>query len=85
VLTEGTSLYKRFSQVPHAMREAAGLLPTVSLGAGRLHDELIARALQGVVRRMGGRIVRQWKATGASGAQMRYLGVVIERSEALTK
>jgi len=78
VITEGTSLFTRFSSVPKAMREAAGLLPAVALGAGRLHDELIARALRGIVRRMGGRIVKQWAAIGTSGAQMRYVGVVIE-------
>lgn len=78
VLTEGTSLYTRFSSIPKAMRQAAGLLPSVALGAGRLHDELITRALRGVVRRMNGRIVQQWGALGTSGAQMRYLGAVIE-------
>lgn len=77
IITEG-SLFTRFSNVPKAMREAAGLLPSVALGAGRLHDELIARALHGVVRRMGGRITRQWVAHGKSGAQVRYLGAVIE-------
>jgi len=78
VLTEGTSLYTRFSQVPHAMRQAAGLLPAVSLGAGRMHDDLIARALRGIARRMRGRVVKEWKAMGVSGAQMRYLGAIVE-------
>ena len=78
VFTEGTSLYTRFSSVPHAMREAAGLLPAVSLGAGRLHDALIARAVRGVVRRMGGAVVKEWRAVGVTGAQMRYIGVVVE-------
>lgn len=78
VITEGTSLYTRFSQVPYAMREAAGLLPAISLGAGRMHDDLIARALRGIVRRMHGTIVKEWRAMGVSGAQMRYLGVIVE-------
>jgi len=78
VLTEGSSLYTRFSAVPYAMRQAAGLLPAIALGAGKMHDELITRAVRGVVRRMHGVIVKEWRALGATGAQVRYIGVVIE-------
>ena len=78
VLTEGTSLHTRFSSIPGAMREAAGLRPSVALGVGKLHDVLIARALSGVARRMGGRVVKEWRALGVTGAQMRYIGAVLE-------
>lgn len=80
VLTEGTSLKTRFAELPWAMREAAGLLKGTS-GVGRAHDEIIARALHGVVARMGGRVVQQWYATGNTGAQMRYTSAVIERAD----
>jgi hypothetical protein len=78
VITEGSHLRTMFSFVPMAMRQAAGIAPSGQLGAGRRHDELIARALQGVVTKMGGRIARQWKAVGVTGAKMRYLGVIVE-------
>ena len=78
VLTEGTALKTRFSQLPFAMREAADLTRAADRGAGHLHDAVIARGLQGIVRRMRGRIVRQWQAVGTSGAQMRYIGLVVE-------
>ena len=78
VLTEGTSLYTRFSQVPFAMRQAAGVLPTVDLGVGHLHDELITRGLVGIARRMRGHIIKHWRAASTTGAQVRYVGLVIE-------
>lgn len=77
VVTEGTSL-KRFGGLPHAMRQAAGLSRAGEMGAGRMHDEVIARALGGIVRRMKCRIVTQWRAVGVTGASPRYIGVVIE-------
>lgn len=81
VLTEGTSLRTRFtserSPFPAAFREAAGLAPYI-VGGGRAHDEVIARALHGVVKRMAGRVVREWFAHGTTGSQMRYLSAVIE-------
>ncbi|MDP3767758.1 MAG: hypothetical protein Q8S13_07065 [Dehalococcoidia bacterium] len=79
VLTEGTSLKTRWgSQLPNALSEAAGLTRAAARGAGRVHDEIIGRALAGVVDRMGGRIVRQWRAMGTTTAAVRYLGVVLE-------
>ena len=78
VMTEGTSLGTRFNSLSHAMRQAAGVTKAGSIGAGRWHDELIALALGGVVRRMGVRIIRQWRAIGTTGAQVRYLGMILE-------
>jgi hypothetical protein len=78
IITEGTSLHTRFSSLPHALRQAAGLNPAVADGAGRLHDELIARALLGVVKRLRCAVVRQWRAANTTGAQVRYIGSVIE-------
>lgn len=77
VLTEGTSLHTRFSSLPHALRQAAGLNPAVADGAGKLHDELIARALIGVVKRMRCKVLRQWRAVSSTGAQVRYIGAVL--------
>lgn len=79
VLTEGTSLKTRFGGLPHALRQAAGLTRAGELGAGRIHDEVVERALHGVVRRMGCAVVRQWRAIGSTASQMRYIGAVIER------
>jgi len=78
ILTEGSSIYTRQSGLPHAFREAAGLTRAADKGTGRVHDEMISRALYRTVRRMGGKVVREWWANGASAAKMRYIGVVVE-------
>jgi hypothetical protein len=78
VLTEGSQLKTRFGGLPLAMRIAAGMAPEADLGLGRMHDEMIARALRGVVRRMGARVVKEWAARGFTGAGMRYHGAVLE-------
>jgi hypothetical protein len=84
VLTEGTWIKARTGAWPAALRQACGISRAASGAAGsrmggwKMHDELITRALRAVVHRMGGRIVRQWRAVGTTAAYMRYLGVVVE-------
>lgn len=84
VLTEGTWMKTRSGTGwPHGLRQATGIVSTAAgMGDKGMHDELIARGLRTVVRLMGGRIVRQWRAIGSTGAQMRYLGSVIEGGDA---
>jgi hypothetical protein len=82
VLTEGTWMKTRTGW-PAALRQLTGIkrsATNVGVRCTVAHDELIARALGRVVRQMGGRLVRQWQAIGKTGAQVRYLGVVIEGS-----
>lgn len=80
VVTEGTWMKTRTGTCwPAALRQACGITPAAGgMGDKGMHDELIARALLHVVRRMGGRMIQQWRAVGVTGARMRYLGVVIE-------
>jgi hypothetical protein len=78
IFTEGTSLKTRFGQLPKAMSQAAGISANGNMGIGRWHDEIIARSINGVLRRMNCVMVKQWKAIGLTGAQVRYIGVVAE-------
>ena len=77
VLTEGTWLKTRAKDPVRGLREA---LPSklVTPIPYSVHDELIARALRRLVRRMGGRVARVWMAIGSTGAKVRYIGVVVE-------
>lgn len=73
VVTEGAA--KRSQS--YAMLQAAGLSSALLQKFGPLHGEVSERALLGIVRRMNGRVVKQWRAI-TGGQQMRYSGVVIE-------
>lgn len=76
ILTEGTSLKTRMKGMPGALGQAAGVNKAATYGA--THDELVDRALYGVARRMRCEVVRHWRAVGVTGAQMRYVGAVLE-------
>lgn len=78
IFTDGTSLKTRFGQLPKAMSQAAGISANGNMGIGRWHDEIIARCIAGVMRRMNCVMLKQWRAIGLTGAQVRYLGVVLE-------
>jgi len=80
VVTEGTWIKTRTGTGwPAALMQAAGIARAAGgMGDKGMHDELIGRGLRSVVRSMGGKIVRQWRAVGSTGAQMRYVGLVIE-------
>lgn len=78
VITEGSYLRMRFSKVPRAMRQAAGVMPAVEFGAGHMHDALIARAVYGIARRMRGRVIREWRAVGVTSSHVHYVAVILE-------
>jgi hypothetical protein len=80
VLTEGTWMKTRTGTGwPAALRQATGISRAAGgMGDKGFHDELIARALRSVVRQMGGKVVKQWRAIGVTGARMRYIGAVVE-------
>jgi len=78
VLTEGTWLKTRTGLIPHALRRAAGLTFTTPILSAEGYDELIARALNGVITRMGGRVVRHWRARGLTPARVQYIAVLLE-------
>jgi hypothetical protein len=84
-ITEGTWTATRLvvgGVGPKLLRAAAGmtlaLQHTPGMATQVMHDDLIARALRNISGQMGGRIVKEWRAIGVTGARMRYLGVVIE-------
>jgi hypothetical protein len=77
VLTEGTWLKTRAKDPVRGLRDAlpAKLVTPIPYS---VHDELIARALRRLVRRMGGRVTTLWMAIGVTGAKVRYIGVVVD-------
>jgi|GEM_PF-2162689 len=79
VFTEGTWLKTRTGLIPHALRRAAGLKFKTPILSAEGYDELIARALNGVVERMGGTVIRRWRARGLTPARVQYIAVVLER------
>lgn len=81
VLTDRSSLRTRFSALPYAMMQAAGLTRVAERGAGKMHDEIITRAVRGIVHRMRGRIVRQWMAVAEDRTATRYIALVIEGTQ----
>lgn len=78
VITDGLALATKYLHLPPAFRLAADLSARAAEGAHKFHDDLLARALTGVARRMGARVGRQWRARSRKGAQVRYLGAVLE-------
>jgi len=79
VLTEGTWLKTRTGLIPHALRRAAGLTFKTPILSAEGYDELIGRALNGVIERMGGRVARRWRARGLTPARVQYIAVILER------
>lgn len=79
VLTEGSSLKAKLGGLPHALAQLAGLRPSLR-GGGRAYDDIIDRAIAGAARRMNCRVVKRWQARGRTGAGMRYIGLVLEKS-----
>ena len=77
LLTDGTWLKTRAKDPVRGLRDALPLQLVTPIPYS-VHDELIARALRRLVRRMGGRITKTWAAIGATGAKVRYLGVIVE-------
>jgi hypothetical protein len=84
-ITEGTWTSTRLvvgGVGPKLLRQAAAVTmlmrATPGMATQKMHDDLIARALRNVTARMGGRVVKEWRAVGMTGAKMRYLGAVVE-------
>jgi hypothetical protein len=76
ILTEGSILKLKMGTLPHALRLIAGIRGNpAGLARG---DGVLDAAVAGMARRLNAVIVRQWRAWGASGARMRYVGLVLE-------
>ncbi len=77
VLTEGSGLKLRVGDYPLSLRAIAGIRGRAA-GGSRSQDELMARALAGLCRRMRCTIAKRWQAKGKTGAAMIYAGLVLE-------
>ena len=78
VLTEGSGLNLKMSKMPIGLAAIAGIDGPVA-GAIRRQDELIDMAVAGMCRRMSCRVLKRWQAEGHSGAQVRYIGLILGR------
>jgi hypothetical protein len=78
ILTEGSGLNLKFGAMPSALAQLAGLRAMPGLNRERAYGALLDRALAAAAGRLGGRIVKRWQATGKTGAQVHYIGLVLE-------
>lgn len=76
VLTEGSSLSLRQGRVPGALASLAGLSGHLA-GLARWHNDIVDKALNEICRRMGAEITHRWHAQRNTGANMRYIGLVL--------
>jgi hypothetical protein len=76
VFTDGTLVKLKQGGLPNAMAVAAGMTGKIS-GLQRWRDDIIARAIHGVAKRIGCKVERQWQAEGKSHAKVRYIGLVL--------
>lgn len=79
-LTEGSALKIKMGTIPYVLADLAGLNPH-AVGAARQLDQVINRAIAGLARRMGCRVVDRWQADGRKGSSMRYVGLVLQSLE----
>lgn len=77
VLTEGTSIKLKMGSAPKALAHLCGMKAS-SVGLASSQDELIAKAMRGLARKMGCALVRVWRARGKSAARVIYLALVLE-------
>jgi len=79
VLTEGSRMKATFGQLPTLLANFAGLSERV-LGAHMDMHGIVDRAIVGMCRRWGVRIVKQWRAESHSVGSARpiYIGLVLE-------
>ena len=79
VLTEGSRLNTTFGQLPTLLADFAGLSGRVP-GAHIDMNGIVDRAIVGMCRRWGVRIVKQWRAESHAVGQARpiYIGLVLE-------
>ena len=76
VFTDGTVVKLKQGGLPNGMAVAAGMTGKIS-GLQRWRDDIIARAIHGVAKRIGCKVERQWQAEGKSHAKVRYVGLVL--------
>lgn len=77
ILTEGQGLKLKMGGMSRALAKLAGMQRHFLPGLGRAQDELLNRALARTATMLGGEIVRRWDATGKTGSQMHYIGLVL--------
>jgi len=77
VLTDGSALGVKLGNYPAALRLLARVRPGAA-GGSRSGDELMNRAIAALARRMRCRVLRRWQAKGKTGAQVAYVGLVLE-------
>ena len=78
MLTEGSAFNLKLNGISGGLHQLTGAKPGFGGGKRYRHD-LIERALAESVRRLYAKILRRWEAEGRSGANMRYIGLVLER------
>lgn len=76
VLTEGTGLKLKLGGWPKALLAVTGLSGRPAGGA-KNQDETIMLAVRNLAGMMGCEVQRLWRARGATGSAMRYLGLVL--------
>jgi hypothetical protein len=77
VLTEGSAFNLKLNGISGGLRQLTGAKPGFGGGKCCRHD-LIERALAESVRRLNAKILRRWEAEGRTGANMRYIGLVLD-------
>ena len=75
-ITEGTGINMKRGNLTHALSQLCGLTSGLA-GMMRWQDEIMARAIVGLARRMHCDIEAQWQAKGKSGAAVIYAGIVL--------
>lgn len=76
-LTDGSNMKLKMGDAPHAMCLLAGLRPR-AVGMASSHEELAARCIGGICRRMKSKPVSLWRAKGKSAAHVLYYGFIME-------
>lgn len=77
VFTDGTNLDLSMGGLAAPLRELAGFIG-IPAGLARSHDEIVDRALHGLFTRMRVKPMRRWEASGATGAKVKLIGIVVE-------
>lgn len=77
VITEGTGLKMNMGGVSRDLAYIAGIRTQLP-GMGAARNNLIEKALQRTVEKMGCRVVKRWEARGNKGSRVLYLGLVLE-------
>jgi len=91
VITDGSAINVKLGGMPYALAEISGISLEQAgkpirdekghtgklAGASRDQDYFFDRAILGLTKKMACRVVRRWQATGNTGMQMRYVGLVL--------